>query len=294
MPVSPTAGKAARKGGAGDTGSCTITITDKGNIFLLKRVASLVLDSASKTPDSFEASKLVPLDSALTRLCSAATDGSKAALSSLPAVVKVAASGWLNTKSSTLTLQQASPVTTWFTNRPSRSAGSTSTCQFLNEIYGVESNPLNAAITYTAAGSPGPAADQVFNLQLYDGQYDVTTNQLTYSWKPLAGSSVIPAGTAGGGTSEAEVKGTAASGGRYPYGPAARRSIALSSPSIFLDDCPGNVPFFCCTGSGCNNANNEIVCEDGCYGYDNRYVTLWGNPALCFICVGNTQSKPTY
>eukprot|EP00775_Hariotina_reticulata_P011217 gene11217-11365_t len=80
--------------------------------------------------------------------------------------VQTAASGWLNSKpQNTLTLQRASASTTWFTNRPVRDAGSTSTCLFLNQIHGVDSNPLNAAITYNAGH--GTAVDQVRELPVF-------------------------------------------------------------------------------------------------------------------------------
>eukprot|EP00775_Hariotina_reticulata_P007245 gene7245-7458_t len=90
---------------------------------------------------------------------------------------------------------------------------------------------------------------QVITLQLYDGQYDVTTGQLSYSWKPLTGRTITPAGVRGGDKDGVDLQGAAASSSRSPYGPAAKHFIALNSPSIFLDDCPSNVPFFCCKGS---------------------------------------------
>eukprot|EP00775_Hariotina_reticulata_P012424 gene12424-12560_t len=62
---------------------CMVTVRHKGKTSLLKKVTSLVSDSVGKVTDTLKASDLAPLDGALKRLSSAATDSSRAALGSL-------------------------------------------------------------------------------------------------------------------------------------------------------------------------------------------------------------------
>lgn len=71
------------------TDALSIDLVLQGTTSLLKKVTSLVSDSVGKMTDTLKASDLAPLDGALKRLSSAATDSSRAALNSLSAAVKV-------------------------------------------------------------------------------------------------------------------------------------------------------------------------------------------------------------
>jgi hypothetical protein len=99
--------------------------------------------------------------------------------------VQMADSASLDTQSGTLTLTGVGADTIWFTDRPSRSAGTSGTADFVDKALPAAQSspdgPPNAALVWRDNG-----ADQVMAVELVSGTYDKATATIVYQVNVIA------------------------------------------------------------------------------------------------------------
>lgn len=140
-----------------------------------------------------------------------------------------------------LVLTNPGPRTTWFTDRPVRSGGSVSNELFLSVIGDTSLNPINAALLgYEEPNHEGHGPAKVLLVELAEGRVDKDKNdnsqQLRYLMRPLSSQQ---------SNSRKSLVNIAKQGSGQPT------SGTLSQPSLFLDDCPDSVDYYCCNQPGC-------------------------------------------
>ncbi|KAI9024632.1 hypothetical protein DFJ74DRAFT_665701 [Hyaloraphidium curvatum] len=153
----------------------------------------------------------------------------------------------------TVELTGANAKTTWFTDRPVRSAGRVTNDKFLGTIGDTTNNPLNAVLLAAINGS---SRDQMIVVQLANGRANGTT--IKYESRMLRSIDRHPPSSKIAKFRTELITNVAKTGTELylDFGP--NRRLNLTNVELFIDDCPSNVPFYCCTGAACQYNGYEF------------------------------------